>query len=200
MTSWWDVVIVAAALLGGGVIGALIGIRRGRRTSARPPQAVMDPPRRAERRAAVYLEVALGWHAYIESVRTLCFASEGLPTERQRDLAAVLRSRAQLELAGTTAVQRLHDEALEAAVALINVLRSLPKRPGTGEPDLVAGRTSLRAVLFGLVDAVDRLEYQMQRELQAAAMSTEPHVEITGRPSTAHFPLGAPRAHTGARR
>ena len=197
VTSWWDVVIIAAAVLGGGVIGAIVGVRLGRRTTARPPQAVMDPPRRVERRGAVYLEVALGWHAYIESARTLCFPSEGLPTERQRDLAAVLRSRAQLGLAGTTAVQRLHDEALEAAVTLINVLRSLPKRPGTGEPDLIAGRSSLRAVLFGLVDAVDRLEYQMQRELQAAAMSTEPHVEITGRPSPLIFRSERPELRRG---
>ena len=154
MTSWWEVVILVVAVIGSGLIGAYIAMRRARRDEAGRYvdgwlPSVSDA-RFVERRASVYFEVAVGWHAYLELVRPLAYPAEGPPTQRPRDLSAVLRSRAELEQFGTIAAQRLHDEALDGAVTLINILRALPKLRGSGAPDLVLGRQSLRALLFQL--------------------------------------------------
>jgi hypothetical protein len=177
-------VTVAVAALGSGLIGALIGMHLAQRDAddrLGPFLSTPDPGRRA----TAYFDVAVGWHAYLESVRPLAFPTEGLVVDRPRDLAAVLRARAQLEQFGTTSAQRLHDDALEAAVALINVLRSLPKSPVSGQPDLVAGRPALRASLRDLAVKVDQLEGQMQVELLLPPPPQPPprdsYVEITGR-------------------
>lgn len=179
--------IIAAAVLGSGLIGAAIAMRAAGRNADDMP----DPPPPSsylERRAAVYLEVSAGWHAYLNSVRTLAFPAEGLPTDRPRDLAAVLRSRAQLEQFGSLPTQRLHDEALEAAVAVINVLRTLPIATPSGHPDLSAGRRTVRPPLRDLAMKVDQLERQMIEELRPAPPPVDPHVEIFGRASAPQHP------------
>ena len=185
MTSWWEVVILVVAVIGSGLIGAYIAMRRARRDEVGRYvdgwlPSVSDA-RFVERRASVYFEVAVGWHAYLEFVRPLAYPAEGPPTQRPRDLSAVLRSRAELEQFGTIAAQRLHDEALDGAVTLINILRALPKLRGSGAPDLVLGRHSLRALLFQLGAKVDELEFQMARDLQPAQLPADLHVELTGR-------------------
>lgn len=143
------------------------------------------------RRAAVYLDVAIGWHAYLDSIRPLAFPAEGFATDRPRDLAAVLRSRAQLEQFGTIPTQVLHDDALEAAVTLINTLRSLPRWAITGVPDLGVGRRTLRTVLRELATKVDQLERQMSDELQPAPPPLDSEIEIMGRAGIAQHPIGA---------
>jgi hypothetical protein len=140
----------------------------------------MRKARAQEHRAATYLEVAIGWHAYLQAVRPLAFPEQGFPSSRPRDLSAVLRSRAQLDAVGSASVQRLHDGALEEAVTLINLLQSLPKAP-TGEPDVASGRQSLREALAAIAMQVDLLEEQMNRELHPRTALTEEDVELTGR-------------------
>ena len=127
----------------------------------------------------------MGWHAYFESVRPLAFPAEGFLSDQPRDLAGVIRSRAQLAQFGTLSAQQLHDDALEAAVALINVLRLLPPTPGSGEPDLSAGRDALRAALRELATKVDQLERQMRWELQPAPAPPEHQIEAIGRAGAA---------------
>ncbi len=180
MTYWWEAVTVGAAVLVSALIGIFIGARMARREAGSWPEPATST-RHLERRAVAYLEVAMGWHAYLESVRPLAFPTEGLLLDRPRDLAGVIRSRAQLAQFGTISAQQLHDDALEAAVALINVLRSLPPTPGSGEPDLSAGRDALQAALRELAMKVDQLERQMRWELQPGAMQTDRQVEVTGR-------------------
>jgi hypothetical protein len=199
MTSWWEIAVIAVAVVGSGVIGAVIGERLARRDAEDWPEPLV-PGSYRERRAAVYLDVAIGWHAYVESVRPLAFPGEGFAADRPRDLAAVLRSRAQLEQFGTIPAQRLHDETLEAAVTLIDVLRSLPKSADSDAPDLVAGRKMLRVALRDLATRVDELERQMHGELQPAALSAEPQVEITGRTGAARRPVAADQRRTEQRR
>jgi hypothetical protein len=189
VTSWWAIVLIAAMVLGSGVIGAVIGERVARRGADDWPEPLV-PMSYRERRAAVYLDVAIGWHAYLESVRPLAFPGEGFAADRPRDLSAVLRSRAQLEQVGTIAAQQLHDEALEAAVTLINALRSLPTLPASGAPDLSGGRRTLRVVLRDLATRVDRLERQMHEEIQPEAQPRDPHFEITGHAAAARRPVG----------
>jgi hypothetical protein len=198
VTSWWAIVLIAAIALGSGVIGAVIGERVARRDADDWPEPLVSMSYR-ERRAAVYLDVAVGWHAYLESVRPLAFPGEGFAADRPRDLAAVLRSRAQLEQVGTIAAQQLHDEALEASVTLINVLRSLPTLPTSGAPDLSGGRRTLRAALRDLATRVDRLERQMNEEIQPAAQRADPEVEITGR-TAARRPVAGHQPDTNQRR
>jgi hypothetical protein len=62
-------------------------------------------------------------------------------------------------------VQQLHDEALDGAVTLINLLQSLPKTLITGEPDIAAGRLSVRVARGEIGKKVDALEQQMTGEL-----------------------------------
>lgn len=179
VASFWTAVIAAVA----GLVGAGLGVGAGALIARRNSNRLLQSMRKArgqERRAAVYLDVAVGWHAYLQAVRPLAFPEEGFPVISSRDLAAVLRSRAQLELAGSVSVQQLHDQALEGAVALINLLQSLPKS-ATGEPAIAAGRNSLRIALAEIGKRVDLLEEQMHRELHPRTALTEQHVELTGR-------------------
>lgn len=178
MTFGW-IVLVAAGLLIASVC-VVIGFRLGRRAQARLIQSI-DETRIAERRAAAYLEAALGWHGYLETLRPLAFPDEGLAPNRQRDLATVLRARSQLEMFGSASVQRLHEEALDEAVKLIELLRSLPRSATTGQPDIATGRYLLRFVLAEVSKRVDALERQMNRELSAGTATAEGHVELTGR-------------------
>lgn|GEM_PF-5961821 len=169
-----------------GVVGAAAGIGMGALVARRNNDRLIQSMRKArahEHRAAAYLDVAIGWHAYLEAVRPLAFPDQGFPSSRPRDLSAVLRSRAQLDAVGSATVQHLHDAALEGAVTLISLLQSLPKAP-TGEPDVAAGRQSLRSALAGIATQVDLLEEQMDRELHPRTALTEQHVELTGRRGT----------------
>jgi hypothetical protein len=175
-------VIVAAAALVGAAAGIGGGALIARRNNDRLIQS-MRKARAQEYRSTAYLEVAIGWHAYLQAVRPLAFPDQGYPSSRPRDLSAVLRSRAQLDAVGSATVQHLHDAALEGAVTLINLLQSLPKAP-TGEPDITAGRQSLRAALAAIARQVDLLEEQMDRELHPRTALTEQHVELTGRRGT----------------
>ncbi len=177
--AWGIIGIVAAAA----VIVALIAaglIVRAMRKSRAEAQRTIDETRRDERRAVAYLEAALGWHAYLQTLRPLAFPEEGFTPNRQRDLAGVLRSRAQLEQFGSATVRQLHENALEEAVTLIGVLRTMPATP-TGEPDLAAGRFVLRFVLGEISKRVDVLEREMNRELRGGTGVAEQMVELTGR-------------------
>jgi hypothetical protein len=147
--------------------------------------------RQEERRSAAYLDAALAWHAYIDTLRPLAFPDEAFSANRHRDLASVLRSRGQLELFGSRAVQQLHEETLDKAVSLIDLLRSMPKTP-TGEPDIAAGRVVVRFVLGEISKKVEALERQMNSELHNRAPMPPRDVEITGRRAPAPT---APPAH-----
>ena len=92
----------------------------------------------------------------------------------------MLRSRAQLELFGSAAVQKLHEEALDESVTLIDLLRSMPRTTATGDVDLAAGRVVLRFVLKEVSKRVNALERQMNSELQARTAIAERSIEITG--------------------
>jgi len=179
MTTTWtvDIALGAAGLLV--VLIGAFGVQRARRTEHALLRSV-DAARVEERRSAAYLEAALGWHAYLQTLRPLAFPDEALATTRQRDLAIVLRSRAQLELFGSGVVQELHEDALDEAVRLIDLIRSMPKTAATGEPDIAAGRYVLRFVLGEMGKRVDALERQMYRELRASPVAW-PLLEVTGR-------------------
>lgn len=162
------------------LVGAAIGILRTRRSNALLLRS-MHATRNEERRAAAYLETALGWHTYIQTLRPLAFPEEGLAVHRSRDLAIVLRSRAQLEQFGSEAVQSLHEEALDESVTLIDLLRSMPRAPATGDVDIAAGRVVLRFVLKEVTKRVNALERQMNSELQGRSGMAERSIEIPGR-------------------
>lgn len=174
-----SLVTIAAAVVLLVLVGAAVGILRIRRSNARLLRS-MHETRTEERRAAAYLETALGWHTYLQTLRPLAFPEEGLAVHRSRDLAIVLRSRAQLELFGSAAVQRLHEEALDESVTLIDLLRSMPRAPATGDIDLAAGRVVLRFVLKEVSKRVNALERQMNSELQAQQSIAERSVELIG--------------------
>ena len=178
MTLTWTVgiAIAAAGLLV--VVTGAVGVQRVRRTKNALLRSV-DAARVEERRSAAYLEAALGWHAYLQTLRPLAFPDEAPATNRQRDLATVLRSRAQLELFGSEVVQELHEDALDEAVKLIDLIRSMPKTT-TGEPDIAAGRFVLRFVLGEMSKRVHALERQMYRELRASPVAGQ-LLEVTGR-------------------
>lgn len=178
--SWWPIGIAVVAALVIGAIGLVAGLLLARR-SRRELVRTRDETRREERRAAAYLEAAIGWHAYLQTLRPLAFPEDRVAARRQRDLAAVLRSRAQLELFGSPAVQQLHEETLDQAVTLIDLLRSMPMDPQTGEPDLAGGRYVLRFVLGEIGRRVDALERQMSREVENRAAPASELLELTGR-------------------
>ena len=172
--------IVAAAAVCIALIAAGLIVRGVRKSRAKTQRAI-DETRRDERRAVAYLEAALGWHAYLQTLRPLAFPEEGFTPNRQRDLAVVLRSRAQLEQFGSATVRQLHENALEEAVTLIGVLRTMPTTQSTGEPELAAGRFVLRFVLGEISKRVDALEREMNHELHVGTGPPEQMVELTGR-------------------
>jgi hypothetical protein len=179
MTPGWTVFFVIAASLIASVC-VVTGFRLGRREQVALLRSI-DETRIEERRAAAYLEAAFGWHGYLQTLRPLAFPEEGLAANRQRDLATVLRARSQLEMFGSASVQQLHEQALDEAVKLIELLRSLPSSATTGEPDIATGRYLLRFVLGEVSKRVDALERQMNRELNARTAIAEGYVELNGR-------------------
>jgi hypothetical protein len=183
----WPVAAAVAAALVIGLFGLVVGVllaRRGNKGLVR----TVDATRRDERRAAAYLEAAIGWHAYLQTLRPLAYPEDRVAARRQRDLAGVLRSRAQLELFGSEAVQQLHEEILDQAVTLIDLLRSMPMDSQTGQPDIAGARYVLRFVLGEVGRRVDALERQMNRELEGPAGTASEPVELTGRRSAGKTP------------
>jgi hypothetical protein len=180
VTEWWTVGAVVAAVVVGGLIGAGIAMRNARRHND-DLLTSMHEAWSDEYRAAVYLEVAVGWRMYLRTLRPLVYPEEEVSPDAPRDLTAVLRSRAQLERFGSSHVQRLHDDALAEAVTFIDVLRALPNTPATGDPDIAGGYNSLRIVLRTIGTRVDVLERQMNHELNPQTAPADPVIEITGR-------------------
>ena len=180
--SWLAVITFAGLAVGCGLVGAVIG----RLTAERHAPEVHIPrgARPAKQRQAVaYLDVAMAWTSYLRAVRTLLYPEEGLPAPASRDLASVLEARAQLQEIGSPVVQDLHDQALESAVTLIELLRSQTTSPLLDRADTAANRTSLRLGLAAISDKVGALERQMIHEVRyLPAPWEEAEIEMTGRP------------------
>ena len=174
---WPTVVIFLFLALGCGLIEAVLGRLRAKR----PVPALHTPPE--QQQAVLYLRVAIAWHSYLRAVRTLLYPEEG-PPNVSRDLASVLQARAQLQAMGSPAVRDLHDQVLESAVALIDLLRSQTISPPLGRANIDSNRMSLRAAFNAISDGIGALELQMVCEVGHQAMPPE-EVEITGRPMPA---------------
>jgi hypothetical protein len=179
---WQAVITVVGLAAGFGLVGAVIGRLTARRN---PPE--LDIPRAErpakQRQAVVYLDVAIAWHSYLRAVRTLLYPEEGPPAPASRDLASVLEARAQLRDIGSPVVQDLHDQVLESAVTLIELLRSQSISPLIDRADLSAHRTSLRLALNAISERVGALERQMIHEERYLPIPwQEGEIEMTGRP------------------
>jgi hypothetical protein len=185
--TWRGVFIFAVVALGCCLVGAVIGrlTTRGRAQELYFPATHLPATRR---QAVVYLDVVIAWHSYLRAVRTLVYPEEGPPANESRDLASVLHSRAQLEAVGSRAVQDLHDQVLESAVTLIDLLRSLTTSPLPDRVDQYTQRTSLRLTFSVINDRIISLERQMLHELGDLPSVPESEVEITGRAVAAHGP------------
>jgi hypothetical protein len=180
VTSLRAVLIVAGAALGFGLIGAVIGLLVASR-SGRQLRIPGGEPSIEQRRAVVYLEVVIAWHSYLRAVRTLVYPEEGPPANGPRDLASVLHARSQLQAAGTRVVQNLHDQVLDRAVMLIDLLRSQPMALLLDRADMQAQRGSLRLMFTTISERIGALERQMLDEVGPLPIPREDHIEMTGR-------------------
>ena len=139
---WLVFVVFVGVALCFGAIGAVIG-RVTTKRGTRPVELhAFDAPS-MQRQAIVYLEVAVAWHSYLRAVRTLVYPDEGPPTTGPRDLTSVLRARAQLQTVATPVVQELHDQVLDSAVTLIDLLRSQVNPSTLGRADMAGRNMSL---------------------------------------------------------
>ncbi len=184
MTFWRGVLLFAVVAVAFGVIGAVIGrvtARRGAHELHFAPSAMPA----TQRQAVAYLDVAVAWHSYLRAVRTLIYPEEGPPAHGSRDLAAVLESRAQLQAVGSLAVQDLHDQVLESAVTLIDLLRSVTGSPPPDRAELSTQRLSLRVALSAIEERISALERQVLYEAGHLPSLPEVEVEMTGRPAAA---------------
>jgi len=181
---WRTVFIFVGLALGCGLIGAVFG-RWWARRYARQLHIPMRATPAKQRQSVAYLEVVIAWHSYLRTVRTLVYPEEGPPTTQSRDLVSVLRSRAQLQAVGSPVVQDLHDQVLETAVALIDLLRSQTMSPLPDRMDV----TSLRIAFTAISDRIGALERQMLHEVGQLPSLPEDEIEMTGR---AVPPRGAP--------
>jgi len=189
---WLAIVLFVGVALCFGVIGAVIGritVRRGAR-SLEP--IAFDAPS-VERQAIVYLEVAVAWHSYLRAVRTLVYPEEGPPATGTRDLASVLRARAQLQNVATPVVQELHDQVLDSAVTLIDLLRSHVNPPTLGRLATGGGNMSLPLAFETINHRVGLLELQMLSEFGYQRRLPRGEIEMTGHAVT---PRGAPVSST----
>src|ERR1019366_8737232 len=100
---WWPVGVAVAVALVIGLTGLVTGLLLARR-SRRELVRTVDEIRAEERRAAAYLEAAIGGHASPQPRRPLAFREDGAAGRRPRDRAPVPRPRAHLELFGPRAV------------------------------------------------------------------------------------------------
>jgi hypothetical protein len=180
MTSLRAVLIVAGAAVGFGLIGAVIGLLIASR-STHQLRIPGSEPSIEQRRAVVYLEVVIAWHSYLRAVRTLVYPEEGPPANGPRDLASVLHARSQLQAVGTPVVQGLHDQVLDSAVMLIDLLRSQPMSVLLDLADTQAQRGSLRLVFTTISERIGALERQMLGEVGPLPRPLEDHIEMTGR-------------------
>jgi hypothetical protein len=121
---WLIAGVVAAAVLLVVLIVAMSIIRGARRRRAMLLRSLAEA-RQEERRSAAYLDAALAWHAYIDTLRPLAFPDEAFSPNRHRDLASVLRSRGQLRLFGSRELQQLHEETLDKAITRNDLLRAI---------------------------------------------------------------------------
>jgi hypothetical protein len=181
---WPTVVILAFLALGCGLIEAVLGWFTPKHavpppTPPTPPAAPIAERGNEQQRALLYLRVAIAWHSYLRAVRTLLYPEEGPPNE-SRDLASVLQARAQLQAIGSPPVRELHDQALDSAVALIDLLRSQTMSPPLDRANVETNRMVLRAAFNAISERIAALELQMVRELSHQAQTRE-NVEITGR-------------------
>jgi hypothetical protein len=190
---WQAVITFAGLAVACGLVGAVIGRLTARRNA--PELHIPRGERPAKQRQAVaYLDVAIAWHSYLRAVRTLLYPEEGPPAPASRDLASVLEARAQLREIGSPVVQDLHDQVLESAVTLIELLRSQSMSPLLDRADLSAHRTSLPLALTAISDRVGALERQMIHEVRYLPIPWEEgEIEMTGRPVPARVaPLPPP--------
>jgi hypothetical protein len=184
MTFWRGVLIFVGVALGFAVIGAVIGRLTSRR-SAHELHFVPSAMPATQRQAVAYLDVVIAWHSYLRAVRTLVYPDEGPPANGPRDLASVLESRAQLQAVGTPAVQDLHDQTLESAVTLIDLLRSVTGSPPPDRAELSTQRLSLRGALSAIEERISALERQVLYEAGHLPSLPEVEVEMTGRAAAA---------------
>lgn len=174
---WPTVVILLFLALGCGLIEAVLGWLRAKR-AVPPLQVPIGDGANERQRAVLYLRVAIAWHSYLRAVRSLLYPEEGPPNE-SRDLASVLQARAQLQTVGSPPVRDLHDQVLDSAVALIDLLRSQAMSPPLGSANIDTNRMLLRAAFNAISDRIGALELQMVREVGHQALPRE-MVEITG--------------------
>ena len=179
---WQAVITVVGLAAGFGLVGAVIGRLTARRNAPELHIPRGEKPAK-QGQAVAYLDVAIAWHSYLRAVRTLLYPEEGPPAPASRDLASVLEARAQLREIGSPVVQDLHDQVLESAVALIELLRSQTMSPFLDRADTSAQRTSLRLALTAISDRVGALERQMIHEVRYLPIPWEEgEIEMTGRP------------------
>ncbi|MGA8665259.1 MAG: hypothetical protein WB804_00150 [Candidatus Dormiibacterota bacterium] len=182
MTFWRGVLVFAGVAVGFGIIGAVIG-RLTAKGSAHELHFVPSAIPATQRQAIAYLDVVVAWHSYLRAVRTLVYPEEGPPAHGSRDLAAVIECRAELQSTGSLMVQDLHDQALESAVTLIDLLRSATyaTSPNGAEPS--TQRLGLRVALSAIEERVSALENQVLYEAGHLPSLPEVEVEMTGRPA-----------------
>jgi hypothetical protein len=181
MTFWRGVLIFAGVALGFGIIGAVIG-RLTAKGSAHELHFAPSAMPATQRQAIAYLDVVVAWHSYLRAVRTLVYPEEGPPAHGSRDLAAVIESRAELQATGSLMVQDLHDQALESAVTLIDLLRSATYATSPNGADLSTQRLGLRVALSAIEERISALENQVLYEAgHLPSLPPEAEVEMTGR-------------------
>jgi|SRR5580700_10192070 hypothetical protein len=181
MTFWRGVLIFAGLALGFGIIGAVIG-RLTAKGSAHELHFVPSAIPATQRQAIAYLDVVVAWHSYLRAVRTLVYPEEGPPAHGSRDLAAVIESRAELQANGSLMVQDLHDQALESAVTLIDLLRSATYATSPDGAELSTQRLGLRVALSAIEERISALENQVLYEAgHLPSLPPEAEVEMTGR-------------------
>jgi hypothetical protein len=181
MTFWRGVLIFAGLALGFGIIGAVIG-RLTAKGSAHELHFVPSAIPATQRQAIAYLDVVVAWHSYLRAVRTLVYPEEGPPAHGSRDLAAVIESRAELQANGSLMVQDLHDQALESAVTLIDLLRSATYSTSPDGAELSTQRLGLRVALSAIEERISALENQVLYEAgHLPSLPPEAEVEMTGR-------------------
>lgn len=181
MTFWRGVLIFAGVALGFGIIGAVIG-RLTAKGSAHELHFVPSAIPATQRQAIAYLDVVVAWHSYLRAVRTLVYPEEGPPAHGSRDLAAVIESRAELQANGSLMVQDLHDQALESAVTLIDLLRSATYSTSPNGAELSTQRLGLRVALSAIEERISALENQVLYEAgHLPSLPPEAEVEMTGR-------------------
>ena len=117
------------------------------------------------------------------------YPDEGPPTTGPRDLTSVLRARAQLQSVATPVVQELHDQVLDSAVTLIDLLRSHANPSRLGRAAIAGGNLSLSLSFETINHRVGLLERQMLSEFGYERRLPRGEIEMTGRALT---PRGAP--------